>query len=191
MRGTAAKGAAKPGSGAARAAASPKVDGRRLEAVLRPVVAGAGMDLESVQVSRAGRRLVVRIIVDSDNGVTLDDAADVSRAVSEQLDVTDIMGEHPYTLEVSSPGVDRPLTEPKHWRRANGRLIRVALLGKDGQGSGEEISGRVVAADGDGVTVDTGGQQRSFGYGELGSGSIEVEFGGFGKESPQESDQET
>jgi ribosome maturation factor RimP len=149
------------------------------------------MDLESLQVARAGRRLVVRVVVDSDGGVTLDDAADVSRAVSAQLDSTDVMGDHPYTLEVSSPGVDRPLTEPKHWRRANGRLVRATSRAQDGQPSGEQITGRVIAADGDGVTVEIDGQQRSFGYDQLVSGSIEVEFGRLGGESPEEADTET
>ena len=84
------------------------------------------MDLESVRVSVAGRRRLLRVVVDSDHGVSLDDAADVSRDVSAALlDATDVIGDVPYTLEVSSPGVDRPLTEPRHWRRAAGRLVRV------------------------------------------------------------------
>jgi ribosome maturation factor RimP len=184
MRGTAAKGT-QPGGASAR------VDEQRLATLIGPTVAATGMELESLKISRAGRRLLVRVVVDSDNGVTLDDAADVSRAVSQELDVTDIMGDHPYTLEVSSPGVDRPLTEPKHWRRATGRLVKVALVGQDGQPSGEQISGRLVAADGDGVTVDDDGQQRSYGYSELGSGSIEVEFGRLGKDSADVTEEET
>jgi ribosome maturation factor RimP len=167
MRGTAANGARES------AGATPgKADVERLTRLLAPVVTAVGMDLESIRVTRAGRRLLVRVVVDGDNGVSLDDAADVSRAVSAELDASDIMGDAAYTLEVSSPGVDRPLTEPKHWHRAKGRLVTFPL--NDG---GERLTGRVESADGDGVTVEVDGQLRSFRYDELGSGSIQVEFG--------------
>src|SRR5215467_3213940 len=115
--------------GGSRSAAS-AVDERRLAELIRPVVSAAGMDLESVRVTMAGRRRLLRVVVDSDRGVSLDDAADVSREVSAVLDASSVLGEVPYTLEVSSPGVDRPLTEPRHWRRARGRLVRVKVAGE-------------------------------------------------------------
>ncbi len=93
--------------------------------LLAPVVAAAGYDLEDVTVTAAGRRSLVRVIVDADEGVDLDGVADVSRAVSNALDDGDAFA-GPFVLEVSSPGVDRPLTEPRHWRRARGRLVTVA-----------------------------------------------------------------
>ena len=83
------------------------------------------MDLESIRVTAAGRRRLLRVVVDSDHGVSLDDAAAVSRQLSAALDSVAVMGDFPYTLEVSSPGVDRPLTDPRHWRRAAGRLVQV------------------------------------------------------------------
>jgi ribosome maturation factor RimP len=146
------------------------VDDRRLAGLIEPVVAAAGMDLESVRMTVAGRRRLLRVIVDSDHGVSLDDAADVSREVSALLDAADVLGEVPYTLEVSSPGVDRPLTEPRHWRRARGRLVKVKVAGTAAQG-------RVLAADTDGVTLDLAEGEQRFGYGELGAGAIQVEFG--------------
>jgi ribosome maturation factor RimP len=155
------------------------VDDRRLAGLIEPVVAAAGMDLESVRMTVAGRRRLLRVIVDSDHGVSLDDAADVSHEVSAVLDASDVLGDVPYTLEVSSPGVDRPLTEPRHWRRARGRLVKVKLPGAGApQGRAERVVlGRVLAADADGVTFDlTDGEER-FGYGELGAGAIQVEFG--------------
>ena len=85
------------------------------------MVSAAGLELESVRVGRAGRRSLLRVVVDTDQGVSLDDIALVSRAVAAEVDASDLMGPGPYTLEVSSPGVDRPLTEPRHWRRASGR----------------------------------------------------------------------
>ena len=147
-----------------------QVDESRLAGLIGPVAAAAGMDLESVRVSVAGRRRLLRVVVDSDHGVSLDDAADVSRDVSAALDATDVMGDMPYTLEVSSPGVDRPLTEPRHWRRAARRLVRV----KTGAGT---VQGRVLAADAAGVTLDIDGAEHRFGYGDLGAGAVQVEFG--------------
>ena len=85
------------------------------------------MDLEGVRVTSAGRRRLLRVVVDADGGVSLDDIEQVSRELSAVLDQAAAMGEAPYTLEVSSPGVDRPLTEPRHWRRAVGRLVTAPL----------------------------------------------------------------
>ena len=99
----------------------------RIADIIRPVVAAARMDLESVRVSAAGRRRLLRVVVDSDQGVSLDDAATISRQLSAALDTVAVMGDFPYTLEVSSPGVDRPLIDPRHWRRAVGRLVQVTV----------------------------------------------------------------
>lgn len=153
-----------------RSTAGP-VDDRKLAGLIRPVVAAAGMDLESVRMSVAGKRRLLRVIVDSDGGVSLDDAADVSREVSAALEVSNALGDTPYTLEVSSPGVDRPLTEPRHWRRARGRLVRVKVAG---EGS---VEGRLLAADADGVTLGLPEGERRFSYADLGAGSVQVEFG--------------
>ena len=153
------------------AAAGGSLDESSIADVIRPVVAAAGMDLESVRVSTAGRRRLLRVVVDGDRGVSLDDAAIISRDVSAALDATDVMGDVPYTLEVSSPGVDRPLTEPRHWRRAAGRLVRVRA------GAAGTIEGRVLATDAEGVTIDANGARRQFAYPDLGAGAVQVEFG--------------
>jgi ribosome maturation factor RimP len=147
------------------------VDDRRLAGLIQPVVAAAGMDLESVRVTAAGKRRLLRVVVDGDHGVSLDDAADISRQISALLDASNVMGEVPYTLEVSSPGVDRPLTEPRHWRRAARRLVKVKVAGEGA------ITGRVLAAGDSGVVIDLDGTKRELGYGELGPGAIQVEFG--------------
>jgi ribosome maturation factor RimP len=153
------------------AAAGAPVDEEKIADVIRPVVDAAGMDLETVRVSAAGRRRLLRVVVDSDQGVSLDDAAAISRQLSAALDSTPVMGDFPYTLEVSSPGVDRPLTDPRHWRRTVGRLVKVAA------GEAGTVTGRVVAADSDEVTLDIGGDRRRFGYAALGAGAVQVEFG--------------
>lgn len=161
--------------GGLRSTAGP-ADDRKLAGLIAPVVTAAGMDLESVRVTVAGRRRLLRVVVDSDHGVSLDDAADVSREISTALDASDALGEVPYTLEVSSPGVDRPLTEPRHWRRARGRLVRVKVAGEGA------VEGRVLAADADGVTLGTvlngrASGERRFPYADMGAGSVQVEFG--------------
>ena len=147
------------------------VDEGRIAEVIRPVVAAAGMDLESVRVTAAGRRRLLRVVVDGDEGVSLDDAAAVSRALSAALDAVSVMGDFPYTLEVSSPGVDRPLTDPRHWRRAAGRLVQVTVADSGA------ITGRIVSADPEGVTLDVDGNRRRFRYADLGAGAVQVEFG--------------
>ena len=143
----------------------------RVLALLEPVVTAAGFDLEDLTVSAAGKRSVVRVLVDKDGGVTLDDVADVSRLVSEALDAADeqdptLLGTS-YVLEVSSPGVDRPLTEQRHWRRNTGRLVAATLR------DGSTVEGRITAVDETGVTVD---EQRVLAWSEVARGSVQVEF---------------
>ncbi|SCL33597.1 ribosome maturation factor RimP [Micromonospora pallida] len=157
----------------------------RLRAVIEPVVVAAGYDLEDLSVSRAGRRHVVRVIVDGDQGINLDAVADVSRAVSTALDAAEesggdiVAGE--YQLEVSSPGVDRPLTLPRHWRRNVGRLVRVTARvtvpeQRPGQPGDRQVTGRVVGADDERVVLDVDGEQATWTYAELGPGRVQVEF---------------
>lgn len=139
------------------------------------------MDLEGVRVTSAGRRKLLRVVVDADGGVSLDDIERASRELSAVLDQAAAMGEAPYTLEVSSPGVDRPVTEPRHWRRAAGRLV-TAPLTRQPQAPGDEtagpatVHGRVIRADASGVTLDVQGDSLRFGYGDLGPGRIQIEF---------------
>lgn len=152
----------------------------RIIELLAPVVDEAGYDLEQVSVGPAGRKTLVRVVVDRDGGVSLDDVAVLSRRISAALDRAEgadgAFGPAPYTLEVSSPGVDRPLTAPRHWRRSRGRLVRAQLLGAGGEPAGE-VAGRVAAADDGGVLLEgpDGGQDR-YGYDRLGPGRIQLEF---------------
>lgn len=155
----------------------------RLTSLIESVLTAMEIDLEAVKISSAGRRVVLRIVVDADGGVSLDDIAEVSRQVSARLDEKNAMGEAPYTLEVTSPGVDRPLTQQRHWRRAIGRLVAVPLLGKDH--AAERIApagpvdyrGRIIEVDQDRVTLEIDGERRAFSLGDLGPGRVQVEFG--------------
>jgi ribosome maturation factor RimP len=100
----------------------------RVREVVAGAVAPAGVDVEAVEVTRAGRRRLVRVSIDNDQGISLDDVAAVTRLVAAALDDTDVMGDQSYTLEVGSPGVSRPLTLERHWRRNIGRLVRITPL---------------------------------------------------------------
>jgi ribosome maturation factor RimP len=142
----------------------------RLIKLLAPVAAAEGLDLEDITITPAGRRRLLRVVVDGDGGVSLDQVADVSQAVSQTLDASDVMGGNPYVLEVTSPGVDRPLTEPRHWRRATGRLVRADLI------DGGSVEGRVLVTDDSGVELDTAGASRRLGWDQLGKGRVQVEF---------------
>jgi ribosome maturation factor RimP len=178
--------AGRPQPGRPGGTSLPAIDVERLTRLLDPVVHAAGMDLEAVRVSGAGRRVLLRVVVDADGGVGLDDIALISREVSAVLDAGDELGEAPYTLEVSSPGVDRPLTQPKHWRRALGRLVSVPVTApgpapvRGGAGTARRpasTQGRVAAVSSQGVTLEVDGSRREFGYDVLGPGRVQVEFG--------------
>jgi ribosome maturation factor RimP len=159
----------------------------RLAGWIEPVVGSAGYDLEELVVTPAGRRSIVRVVVDRDEGVTLDDIAEVSRSVSDVLDANDDgMGRTPYVLEVTSPGVDRPLTGPRHWRRNTGRLVTVPV---GPPGSTEQLTARITAVDDAGVTLSVeppagkpGARrrpptERQVPWSDLGAGRVQVEFG--------------
>lgn len=141
---------------------------------LRPVVADAvadlGFDLETLDVQVAGRRKLVKVVVDADDGVELDLLSSVSRAVSAALDAHDDILGGPYTLEVTSPGVDRPLTRPRHWRRAKLRLVRVRPH------DGPEFTGRVGTSDDTGVEMLVAGTLRRVEYRTVARAAVEVEF---------------
>jgi len=150
-----------------------------LQALLEPVVAATGYDLETVRVSQVARRRRVEVVVDGDDGVSLDAVSDLTRVISDVLDGSEgtvVMGEQPYLLEVSSPGTDRPLTEPKHWRRAKGRLVRTVLK------NGGDVTGRVLDSDGDSVLLEVPGkkkgqtEERRLAYADVAKARVEIEF---------------
>lgn len=146
----------------------------RLVQLLSPAVEATGHDLEEVTATPAGKRRVVRVVVDRDGGTNLDDVAAVSRAVSEVLDSAedtepDLLG-GAYVLEVSSPGTDRPLTLPRHWRRNVGRLVTAHLA------DGTATTGRLTACDDVEVTLQGDGEPTVVLLAQVVRGSVQVEF---------------
>ncbi|MCZ1007222.1 ribosome maturation factor RimP [Streptomyces lydicus] len=148
----------------------------RLRGLLEPLVAARDLDLEEIEVTPAGKRRVLRIVVDSDEGVQLDECAELSREVSQVLDDSDVMGGAPYTLEVTSPGADRPLTELRHYRRAVGRLIKAQLH------EGGELVARITAVDDAGLDLEVPGVKgrkpttRRVSFDEIAKARVELEF---------------
>lgn len=120
----------------------------RVIALLSDLIHAKGFDLEDVTVASAGKHSAVRIMVDREQGIDLDTLPTLSRQISDVFDGVSDFGEAPYTLEVTTPGIDRPLTHERHWRRARGRTVRIEL-------AGEKFDGRVGVLDGGVVTIVT------------------------------------
>lgn len=149
----------------------------RIETELAEPLAAHGLDVEAVELTPAGKRRVLRIAIDKDGGVTLDDVADATGAINRVLDDSDVLGEQPYTLEVTSRGVDRPLTLPRHWRRNADRLVKVTLA------DGETLTGRIGESDEVSVTLDVDGTVQQVAYADISKALVQIEFNRKNEES--------
>lgn len=150
-----------------------------LVGLLSPVAEQFGLDLDEVEVTPAGKRRLVRVVVDGDGpdgrGPLLDDIAEATKAISAALDAatpaqTGLPGEAAYTLEVSSRGVGRPLTLPRHWRRNVDRLVQVKLA------DGDPVLGRITSADQGSVLLATDDGERRLSFDEIDQGIVQVEL---------------
>ncbi|MFP5283414.1 MAG: ribosome maturation factor RimP [Actinomycetes bacterium] len=146
----------------------------QIAALLGPVVARFDLELETVDVAPAGQRRLLRIVVDGNGphgtGPLLDDIAEATKAISAVLDTADVVGDRPYTLEVTSRGVDRPLELPRHWRRNTGRLVAVTLT------DGSAVVGRVVSAGDDAAVLEVDGAERPLAYADVARALVQVEL---------------
>lgn len=146
----------------------------RISALLTPVLAQFGLELDALEIVPAGKRRLLRVVVDGDGpggrGPLLDDIAEASRALSDALDASDATGSSAYTLEVSSRGVGRPLQLPRHWRRNLTRLVAVTLTG------GEQLTGRVATVDEDAAVLDVDGVVRTVAYADVVKALVQVEL---------------
>lgn len=157
----------------------------RLFDLLNPAVQARKLFLEDVSVHLAGSHRTVNVVVDLEEdqsgSVGLDTIADISRDLSLVMDTDPHDDGRPYDLEVSSPGVSRPLTEPRHWHRAHGRMVTVT------QAQGEKTMGRLLEVDDDGVMLrpelpvkkgmkSKQGKPVRMGFEEIRHGIVEVEF---------------
>lgn len=154
---------------------------QRWQELANKIVGESGFDLEDFTVVSAGRRRVVKVVVDSDDGVSLDVIAQLSRQLSEEFDAAEeaesahSAGVLPYTLEVTSPGIGRPLIEPRHFHRARTRTISAVTR------AGHSVTGRVVGITEDGVDLlvgKSGIDELSVPFAEIAKAKVEVDFSG-------------
>ena len=149
---------------------SPRPAQQPLLGVLEPIVRAAGFELDELDVHAVGRRHTVKLVVDAEHGVDLDDIARLSRAAAAELDTREHLIGGSYTLEVTSPGVDRPLTLPRHWRRAHLRLVAVR------RHEGGPLIARVGTAGTESVTVLADGALVELRYADVAHAAVQVEF---------------
>lgn len=145
----------------------------QLADLLRPLLEARGLELETLSVTNVGKRRLIRLSVDGDGpegrGPMLDEIAEASNAISAALDTASFVGNAPFTLEVSSRGVSKPLTEPKHFRRNMDRLVKLWL-------SGREVVGRIVAADDQQVVIDISGVATPVRLADVSKAVVQVEM---------------
>ncbi|MEV7196136.1 ribosome maturation factor RimP [Streptomyces sp. NPDC093510] len=148
----------------------------RLRQLLEPLVTSQDLDLEEIEVASVGRKRVLRVVIDSDDGVDLDQIAEVSRLLSAKLDETDAMGDGEYDLEVGSPGAERALTEHRHYVRAVNRLVKFQLT------EGGELTARILTVDDEGLDLEVPGVKgrkatsRRLAFDEIDKARVQVEF---------------
>ncbi|MBC7464060.1 MAG: ribosome maturation factor RimP [Actinobacteria bacterium] len=140
---------------------------------LTPIVSQAGFFLEDVQVSAAGKRRVITCIVDGTTDLTMDEVTSISKEISAFLDTASFLGDSPFNLEVTSPGVDRPLSGPRHWEKNLNRLARAVMV------NGEVITGRIEAVHDESVCLLVGTKDPmkiELPYVEIKRATVEIEF---------------
>ena len=136
---------------------------------LSPIVSALGYEVDEVELTTAGRRRVLEVILDAETPIDLNAISEATRAISNYLDESNIMGEKPYLLEVSSRGVSRPLTKPAHWRRNIGRLVEI-------KGSANNLTGRITAFTDPVVTIAEDNKEIEIDINTISKAVIEVEF---------------
>ena len=146
---------------------------------IAPAIVAAGFYLEDVQVLSHGRRRTITCIVDGESSLNLDEVTAASKIIAEILDTATFLDETPFTLEVTSPGVDRPLTHPRHWRKNLTRLVRITL------NNGEVVEGRIQNSDEVSVSLVTSGKVQkevSIDFIDIKRALVEIEFNRKGSE---------
>ena len=146
----------------------------QISELVTPAVSDLGFYLEDVHIATPGSHRIVTCIVDGDASLNLDQVTTVSRVISELLDEAAFMGETPFTLEVTSPGVDRPLTQPRHFAKNIDRLLKIVKL------DGSEVTGRILSnTDHDvtlTVTVKKETLEQTVSLNEIKRAVVEIEF---------------
>jgi len=142
-----------------------------ISAAITPALSNLGFYLEDIVITTAGRRSMITVIVDGDTHLSLDQVTQVTKAIGEMIENIQSLGQTPFTLEVTSPGLDRPLTKPRHWRKNINRLVKVVLL------DGKEIKGRVRDSTQISATID----EQAINLSDIKRATLEIEFKQVGK----------
>jgi ribosome maturation factor RimP len=142
-----------------------------ISAAITPALSDLGFYLEDITITSAGRRSMLTVIVDGDTHLSLNQVTVATKAISEIVENIQSLGQAPFTLEVTSPGLDRPLTKPRHWRKNIDRLVKIVLL------DGKEIKGRVKDATEISATVD----EQAVKFSDIKRATLEIEFKQVGK----------
>ena len=142
-----------------------------ISAAITPTLSDLGFYLEDITITSAGRRSMLTVIVDGDTHLSLDQVTVATKAISEIVENIQSLGQAPFTLEVTSPGLDRPLTKPRHWRKNIDRLVKIVLL------DGKEIKGRVKDATEISATID----EQVIKFSDIKRATLEIEFKQVGK----------
>jgi ribosome maturation factor RimP len=143
-----------------------------LEALVAPVVEAAGLELFDVELRGEGRRRILRVTVDREGGLDLGTITEVSERVSRRLDVEGF-DPGPYTLEVTSPGLERPLRGPRDFATRVGQQVRVRVEGDDGR---ETLTGTLVSAGDDVAAIATEAGERTVRYEDISSARLVVDW---------------
>ena len=145
------------------------------EALVRPVVEGEGLELVEVALTREAGRSLLRVTVDRPDGLDLDTVSELSQKLSRQLDEEDF-GAGPYALEVSSPGIERPLKNQGHFVRALGEQVRIKTIAGAQEPSAVH-TGELQSADDEGIVILAEGRELRIAYGEIASASTVADWG--------------
>ena len=142
-----------------------------ISAVITPALTSLGFYLEDLNITSAGKRSLLTVIVDADRHLSLDEVTVATKAISEIVENIPALGSTPFTLEVTSPGIDRPLTKTRHWRKNINRLVKIVLL------DGSQITGRIKQAGESAATID----EIVINYLDIKRANLEIEFKQVGK----------
>ena len=137
-----------------------------ISAVITPAINALGFYIEDITITSAGRRSLITVIVDGDTHLSLDQVTVATKAISEIMETISAVGDNSFTLEVTSPGLDRPLIKARHWQKNINRLIKVVLL------DGSEIKGRIKDVNEVNATVD----EKNINYSDIKRATLEIEF---------------
>lgn len=135
-------------------------------AAITPALEALGFYLEDVTITSAGRRSMLTIIVDGDTHLSLDQVTSATKAIGEIVESIQSLGETPFTLEVTSPGLDRPLTKVRHWQKNINRLVKVVMQ------DGSEVKGRINEVNQASSVVG----EKKVNYSDIKRATLEVEF---------------